>query len=324
MADSEISSDGRPPRLIGLEALSEELELCARARVGVPAAARASKPKKDQRLGVLVGLGVAGEVGLGTGKPANNGVEFRLRGDGEPSPTAIEWTLGVRSNTAPAVLGRESLFLPYAGDPKIAGEGESRSAVVTELDRDIIEEMLPDTEWLGRTVAVLAVSVDTIDNGRGINSSVSENPTLALGTAFVGELLALRDGSTRSTGDSGTFSTAAISGAGSAGLDWSLLVSENGLTFSSKSAGVVGALLPREGLGLLGLSIMVRSWLEMAADRRCLWPGPPGPRRRGFEVSIGARFGEANPPSDLVGLVLITVIESPVLMFPPTNSLPPR
>jgi hypothetical protein len=54
----------------------------------------------------------------------------------------MECTLGVRSRTAPAVLGRESLFLLEIGDDCIAGM--SRSATV-EL-RDMMEEMLPDNE----------------------------------------------------------------------------------------------------------------------------------------------------------------------------------
>lgn len=41
-------------------------------------------------------------------------------------------------------------------------------------------------------------------------------------------------------------------------------------------------------------------------------------------MSTGANAGDAKPLSDLVGLVLMTVIDSPSLSFPPTNSLPPR
>lgn len=57
-----------------------------------------------------------------------------------------------------------------------------------------------------------------------------------------------------------------------------------------------------------------RSWLEIAADRR--WACP----LRGL---AGWSIGEAMPLSDLVGLTFVTVMESPSLIFPPTNSLPP-
>lgn len=60
-----------------------------------------------------------------------------------------------------------------------------------------------------------------------------------------------------------------------------------------------------------------KSWLESAAERLCLWPRPPG----GFGGNW--KFGDAKPLSDLVGLVPVTVMESPERMLPPTNSLPP-
>jgi hypothetical protein len=49
-----------------------------------------------------------------------------------------------------------------------------------------MDEILPDRECPGRAVTVLDVSLDTRDKGRGMNSSVSENPTRALG--FLGLL----------------------------------------------------------------------------------------------------------------------------------------
>lgn len=45
---------------------------------------------------------------------------------------------------------------------------------------ETMEEMLPETEWPGRAVATLEVSLETMETGRGMNSSVSENPTRAL------------------------------------------------------------------------------------------------------------------------------------------------
>jgi hypothetical protein len=43
---------------------------------------------------------------------------------------------------------------------------------------EMTEEMLPEREWPGLAVTVLDVSVDTSDSGLGMNSRVSENPTL--------------------------------------------------------------------------------------------------------------------------------------------------
>ena len=93
-----------------------------------------------------------------------------------------------------------------------------------------------------------------------------------------------------------------------------ILISGNDPGLLSKSAGLVGALLPRE-LGLGGLRISDKSWPEMAAERRCTCPLLGG-------GLTGANVGDGRPPSDLVGLVLMTVMDSPVLTFPPTNSLP--
>jgi len=61
-----------------------------------------------------------------------------------------------------------------------------------------------------------------------------------------------------------------------------------------------------------------RSWLDSAADRLWAWPR----RLAGFGGGSW-KLGDAKPLSDLVGLVPVTVIESPERMLPPTNSLPP-
>jgi hypothetical protein len=49
------------------------------------------------------------------------------------------------------------------------------------FEREITDEMLPDTEWSGRAVAVLEVSLETRERGLGMYSRVSEKPTLFLG-----------------------------------------------------------------------------------------------------------------------------------------------
>jgi hypothetical protein len=143
-------------------------------------------------LGTFVGLGEAEVDDSGSGKPVRIGMELRLRGDGMFSLRAIASKLGVRSRTAPAVLGRESLTL-LCGTGDARTPGISRSAIV-ELDREMMDEMLPDKEWLGRAVIVLEVSVETIESGRGMNSRVSENPTLARPAGFA-EGLRCRAGS---------------------------------------------------------------------------------------------------------------------------------
>jgi len=79
--------------------------------------------------------------------------------------------------TAPAVLGRLSLS-SRAEVPELQNGVTSRSA----LDMEITDEMLPETEWPGRTV--LEVSVETRDSGLGMYSNVSENPTLFRATGL--------------------------------------------------------------------------------------------------------------------------------------------
>jgi hypothetical protein len=80
---------------------------------------------------------------------------------------------------APAVLGRESTVSrltvrDMGAMPSLTFGGETETS----------EEMLPETAWPGFAVIVLDVSVDTRERGRGMNSKVSENPTLVLGPGF--------------------------------------------------------------------------------------------------------------------------------------------
>lgn len=126
------------------------------------------------------------------------------------------------------------------------------------------DEMLPETEWPGLTV--LEVSVETRDNGLGMYSSVSENPTL-FRTTGLGVCAICATGG-------GRFLNSAATGSGANAISSVLTAT----TFSgagkfwlggrSVAAGLVGALFPFPlGLGG-GTSIDDRSWLEMAADRR--------------------------------------------------------
>lgn len=226
-------------------------------RIGDPAAEE-SRPKSDHFFEDLVGLGVAGLSGMLGGSEPSSGIDPLLRGDRRAG--SCSWALWVRSIIAPAVLGRlSSSFWAEAEPPN---GFVSRSAGVME----ITDEMLPETEWPGRTVTVLEVSVETRDNGLGMYSSVSEKPTLLRTTGFgvccrcvaAGDDL-LDPSTTCPVGDAGVaFSTSTVlSRAGNGGSGG-----------RSVSAGLVGA-LPPFTLELDGGTMMEdKSWLEMAADRR--------------------------------------------------------
>lgn len=156
---------------------SNELVLGVLGLVGDPAVTKESNPKNVHLLGVFVGVDIAETGGFVCARSLRIKIELRLLGDTAPSVATL--TLEVRSNTAPAVLGRELTFVRGIELPMMAAESRSR---YVEFATDTMDEMLPDTEWPGRTV--LAVSVETRDNGRGINSSVSENPTRARVAGF--------------------------------------------------------------------------------------------------------------------------------------------
>jgi hypothetical protein len=123
-----------------LELVPDELELCGRALVGEALLANGSKPKKDHFLVVLVGLAFTGEEIPGLEMPAREEMELRLRGE-DVSPFST-CKLGVRSRTAPAVLGLEPLRLD-TGEPMRFGV--SRSGAI-EFEIEMIEDMLPDDE----------------------------------------------------------------------------------------------------------------------------------------------------------------------------------
>jgi len=144
---------------------------------------KGSRPKKDQRFDALSGPGVSGsaEQMLDVGE-GSRVIELRRWGDCGLSNIA---GLNGRSRIAPAVLGRVSVG--WREKVEEATEAASRSTMVDPV-RDMMEEMLPESEWPGRAVTVLDVSLETKDRGRGINSRVSENPTLARFGSFAGIL----------------------------------------------------------------------------------------------------------------------------------------
>jgi hypothetical protein len=156
------------------ESLRDELVLSRHWSLGDAAPMNGSRPKNDHLFGVFVGLGEElSEAGLGM--ELRTGIELRRRG--EAGICSI--VLSVLSRIAPAVLGLESdlgreMLCISASVPG------SRGGEVA----DTMEEMLPETEWPGRAVAVLEASLETSDRGRGIYSRVSENPTRARGAGF--------------------------------------------------------------------------------------------------------------------------------------------
>lgn len=149
-----------------------------RKRVGELAPTKGSRLKKDHRFGVFEGLGVGGLVRSGRARGAKFGIELRRRG--HVLLTSSSFSVGTRSRTAPAVLGRESVVREAFRLWEAAG---SLSAIV-ELLNEIMDEMLPETEWPIRAVTVLEVSLETNDNGLGMNSKVSEKPTRARAAGF--------------------------------------------------------------------------------------------------------------------------------------------
>lgn len=332
---------------------STEPEVDVRGRIGelLLMAMKGSRLKKDHRLGVLMGLGrpreapfVAASVdgSASVGIDESSGIELRLRGDMLSASSGV--LLCARSSTAPAVLGRDSAVVPLEGIRTI-GENASRSTGVRPAEfKEIIDEMLPEPEWpelppppsMCRAVIVLAVSFETRDSGRGMNSSVSENPTLARFIAWKAEdCCSDSSGKTKvgvkaSCGISSVFA----SSWGGFGSDPGLLSyfadigNANDFCPEPISNGLDGALLPRVGwVGVVGSSMSDRSWLEIAAERLWAWPrrpcgGPLGGGPRG--LGTGARDGEVRLLSDFVGLILKRVKASPERRLPPTNSLPPR
>jgi len=158
------------------------------------------------------------------------------------------------------VLGRSSSALADAVSSRVGIN--SLSPVL----REIKDEMLPDTECPGRAVTVLDVSLETRDNGLGMYSNVSENPTLVRGVGF--EACA---GSTSSAAGSLSRSTESseegeVTGSVRVGLG---AAPENSGVFSLLArAGLLGALPPLSFWLDGGRMIDDRSWLEIAADLR--------------------------------------------------------
>lgn len=204
------------------------------------------------------------------------------------------------------MLGLESTISRVGLLDSIAGLSLPLGEVV-----EIIEERLSETEWPGRVVAVLDASLETMDSGRGMYSSVSEKPTRALVPDLAGFGLSSAGGLSSSLTSPASFSFEADGGGGCGGSTGASLASRDMKSWCSKFVGLVGA-LPPIPIGLTGGGSSGKSLVEMALETPRRWP-----LRGGWNV------GDANPLSDLVGLVLMTAIEFPSRSRPPTNSLPP-
>lgn len=120
--------------------------------------------------------------GEGRGIPESMGNEPRLFGPLRDAPSCGD--VGVLSRTAPAVLGLDSDSAAWDGVGS-RGARDSSFSMMGVFDAERTDEMLPDREWPGLTVTVLEVSLETRESGRGMNSSVSEKPTLALLNDFL-------------------------------------------------------------------------------------------------------------------------------------------
>ena len=141
----------------------DEATLDGRDRFGEESPELPSCPKKPHfRVG---NLGLVGVVGIPS---FNNGLELLRRGLGRLS--GVGEFSRVPSNLGPALFGRASMPLSL----------EARCSLDSgdEVPPDTIDVRLPETEC-PRIVAIEEPSLETRDNGRGMISTLSENPTRA-------------------------------------------------------------------------------------------------------------------------------------------------
>jgi hypothetical protein len=232
---------------------SSEPALCGRALPGDVLPLDCSRAKNDQRF--LVGLGSGSSVLGASARLRSVGIEFRRFGEQAALAKSC-----VFSRIAPAVLGLES-DISRVG---VCDNGDGLSRPLGEFP-DTIDEMLPDKECPGRAVIVLDVSLDTRDNGRGMNSSVSEKPTRAL--VFLG-LLSGED--LAAAGSAVSFGASAVGTGSGSGTICSASCKDPWLG-CTKLVGLFGALFPRLAESKTGGWRIGRSLVEMAPEipRRC-------------------------------------------------------
>lgn len=141
----------------------DEAALDGRDRFGEDSPELVSWPKKPHFL--AGNLGLVGVVGIAS---FSKGLELLRRGLSRFS--GVGDFSRVPSNLGPALLGRASI--PLSLDARCSlDNGE-------EVPPDTIDVRLPETEC-PRIVAVEELSLETRDNGRGMISTLSENPTRA-------------------------------------------------------------------------------------------------------------------------------------------------
>lgn len=153
------------------------------------------------------------------------GMEPRRLGD--TTSWTCSWPVSVRSRTAPAVLGR-SLISGDEWKAKVVFKPNSTFVM------EITDEILPETEWPGRAVIVLEVSLETSDTGLGMYSRVSEKPTLVRTAGLGGSCT-----SVVATGSSaGDVDTSGSSARGSGTSETAIaVVVVSGCDFSSLTSG---------------------------------------------------------------------------------------
>jgi hypothetical protein len=141
----------------------DEAELDGRDRLGEDPSDVVSWPKKPHFL--AGNLGLVGVVGIAS---ISSGFELVRRGFGRLS--GVGEVSRLPSNLGPALLG---LSIPLS-----LGTRCSRESGEEEVPPDTMDVRLPETEC-PRIVTVEELSLDTRDNGRGMISTLSENPTRA-------------------------------------------------------------------------------------------------------------------------------------------------
>lgn len=230
MGTSEVTTSLVAGASIGANCLGslDEAALDGRDRLGEDSPDAVSWPKKPHFL-----TGNRGLVGVVRVASLSNGLELLRRGLIRFS--GVGDSSRVPSNLGPALLGRVSI--PLSLDARCSlDSGE-------EVPPDTMDVRLPETEC-PRIVAVDELSLDTRDNGRGIISTLSENPTRARFSWFKFRF-------------SGLVGLLLSADGRSSLLIFSKKLAKGGGRFST-TEGLVGADPPR-GKELLGFKIIERS-----------------------------------------------------------------
>lgn len=110
------------------------------------------------------------------GEPPAGAEDGRLNGESNPEKSHCQ-SWDARGGELPAVFGL-ALEEPCSSVTLRPDLTLMEDCGLDELPPPIMDVILLETEWLGRTVDILLdVSEEIVDNGRGMNSKTSENPT---------------------------------------------------------------------------------------------------------------------------------------------------